>query len=81
MCQLTKRLALPHRLGGSDAVEIRRGQLVVDCTRVETREEAAKYQVEAPFYWQHYDFVLKPTSASWETQGRGMGQIRGREGP
>ena len=34
--------------------------LVVDCERVETREDAAKYQVEAPFYRMHYDFVLKP---------------------
>jgi hypothetical protein len=30
---------------------------------VKTREEAAKYQVEAPFYRMHYDFVLKPAQA------------------
>ena len=44
----------------SDAVFGVKESLVVDCERVETREEAAKYQVEAPFYRMHYDFVLKP---------------------
>jgi len=37
--------------------------LVVDPERVQSREEAAKYQVEAPFYRMHYDFVLKPAQA------------------
>ena len=46
-----------------DAVFAVQESLVVDCTRVETREEAATYQVEAPFYRLHDDFVLKPTSA------------------
>jgi hydroxyquinol 1,2-dioxygenase len=44
----------------SDAVFGVKESLVIDCERVETREEAAKYQVEAPFYRMHYDFVLKP---------------------
>ena len=44
----------------SDAVFGVKESLVVDCERVESREEAAKYQVEAPFYRMHYDFVLKP---------------------
>ena len=47
----------------SDAVFGVKESLVVDCERVETREEAAKYQVEAPFYRMHYDFVLKPAQA------------------
>ena len=47
----------------SDAVFAVKESLVVDCERVETREEAAKYQVEAPFYRMHYDFVLKPAQA------------------
>jgi hydroxyquinol 1,2-dioxygenase len=47
----------------SDAVFGVKESLVVDCERVKTRDEAAKYQVEAPFYRMHYDFVLKPAQA------------------
>ena len=47
----------------SDAVFGVKESLVVDCERVETREEAATYQVEAPFYRMHYDFVLKSAQA------------------
>ena len=47
----------------SDAVFAVKESLVVDCERVKTPEEAAKYQVEAPFYRMHYDFVLKPAQA------------------
>jgi hydroxyquinol 1,2-dioxygenase len=47
----------------SDAVFGVKESLVIDCEHVETREEAAKYQVEAPFYRMHYDFVLKPAQA------------------
>jgi hypothetical protein len=45
--------------------------LVVDCDLVETREEAAKYHVEAPFYRMHYDFVLKPAQARGLVEGVG----------
>jgi hydroxyquinol 1,2-dioxygenase len=44
----------------SDAVFAVKESLIVDCERVEAREEAAKYQVTVPFYRLHYDFVLKP---------------------
>jgi protocatechuate 3,4-dioxygenase beta subunit len=47
----------------SDAVFAVKKSLVVDCQRVEDREAAATYQVEAPFYRLHYDFVLKPARA------------------
>jgi catechol 1,2-dioxygenase len=47
----------------SDAVFAVKESLVVDCQRVEAREEAARYQVEAPFYCLHYDFVLQPAQA------------------
>ena len=47
----------------SDAVFGVKESLVVDCERFETSEEAAQYQVEAPFYRMHYDFVLKPAQA------------------
>jgi protocatechuate 3,4-dioxygenase beta subunit len=44
----------------SDAVFAVKESLVVDCERIASRQEAAKYQVAAPFYRLHYDFVLKP---------------------
>jgi hydroxyquinol 1,2-dioxygenase len=47
----------------SDVVFAVKESLVVDPERVKSREEAAKYQVEAPFYRMHYDFVLKPAQA------------------
>jgi catechol 1,2-dioxygenase len=47
----------------SDVVFAVKESLVVDCERVNTREEAAKYQVQAPFYRMRYDFVLKPSQA------------------
>ena len=47
----------------SDVVFAVKESLVVGCERVESREEAARYQVEAPFYRLHYDFVLKPAQA------------------
>lgn len=47
----------------SDDVFAVKESLVVDSERVEKPEEAAKYQVEAPFYRLHYDFVLKPVQA------------------
>jgi hypothetical protein len=47
----------------SDVVFAVKESLVVDPERVQSREEAAKYQVEAPFYRMHYDFVLKPAQA------------------
>ena len=43
----------------ADAVFAVKESLVVDCTLVEAREAAAQYQVEAPFYRLHYDFMLK----------------------
>ena len=56
----------------SDAVFGVKESLVVDCERVETREEAAKYQVEAPFYRMHYDFVLKPAQAEIDLDREGL---------
>jgi protocatechuate 3,4-dioxygenase beta subunit len=47
----------------SDAVFAVKESLVVDCQYVADRGTAAKYQVEAPFYHLHYDFVLKPARA------------------
>lgn len=44
----------------SDAVFAVKESLVVDCARIEAPQEARQYQVEAPFYRLHYDFVLKP---------------------
>jgi hydroxyquinol 1,2-dioxygenase len=44
----------------SDAVFAVKDALVVDCARVESAQEAVKYQVEAPFYRLQYDFVLQP---------------------
>jgi len=55
----------------SDAVFGVKESLVVDCELVQTREEAAKYQVEAPFYRMHYDFVLKPAQARGLVEGVG----------
>jgi len=47
----------------SDAVFAVKESLVVDCERVDSGQEAAKYQVAAPFYRMHYDFVLQPARA------------------
>jgi hydroxyquinol 1,2-dioxygenase len=44
----------------SDAVFAVKESLVVDCARMDAAQEARQYQVEAPFYRLHYDFVLKP---------------------
>jgi protocatechuate 3,4-dioxygenase beta subunit len=47
----------------SDAVFAVKESLITDWERVDSRQEAAQYQVEAPFYRVHYDFVLQPTAA------------------
>ena len=65
----------------SDAVFGVKESLVVDCERVETREEAAKYQVEAPFYRMHYDFVLKPAQAEIDLGREGLESRVRDEGP
>ncbi len=44
----------------SDVVFGVRSSLIVDLVRRESTEEAARYQVTAPFYTVHYDFVLEP---------------------
>ncbi len=44
----------------SDVVFGVRSSLIVDLVRRESAEEAARYQVTAPFYTVHYDFVLEP---------------------
>ena len=46
----------------SDAVFGVRDSLVVDFVRHPSSEEAAQYNISAPFYAVHYDFVLKPAS-------------------
>lgn len=51
----------------SDAVFAVKESLIVDCERIEAREEAVKYQVAAPFYRLHYDFALKPAQVSPDT--------------
>ena len=48
----------------SDAVFGVKKSLVVDVERVTTPQEAAKYQVDAPFDRMHYDFVLKSAGAA-----------------
>jgi hydroxyquinol 1,2-dioxygenase len=44
----------------SDVVFGVRSSLIVDLMKRESAEEAARYQVTAPFYAVHYDFVLEP---------------------
>ncbi len=44
----------------SDAVFGTKDSLVVDFVRHDSAEEAARYNVKAPFYMVKYDFVLKP---------------------
>ncbi len=44
----------------SDAVFGTKDSLVVDFVRHDSSEEAARYQVTAPFYTAEYDFVLRP---------------------
>lgn len=44
----------------SDAVFGTKDSLVVDFVRHDAHEEAARYQVSAPFYTVEYDFVLQP---------------------
>ena len=46
----------------SDAVFAVKESLVVDCPRVDSPQDAQQYQVAAPFYRLHYDFVLKPAA-------------------
>lgn len=46
----------------SDAVFGTKDSLVVDFIRHDAEEEAARYEVSAPFYKVEYDFVLKPLS-------------------
>jgi hydroxyquinol 1,2-dioxygenase len=43
----------------SDAVFAVKESLIVDWERVDSSQEAERYQVKAPFYRVHYDFVLK----------------------
>jgi hydroxyquinol 1,2-dioxygenase len=47
----------------SDAVFGTKDSLVVDFVRHDSREEAERYHVAAPFYTVNYDFVLKPLGA------------------
>ncbi len=44
----------------SDAVFGTKDSLIVDFIRHDSKEEAAQYNVTAPFYTAEYDFVLKP---------------------
>ena len=44
----------------SDAVFGTKDSLIVDFIRHDSTEEAARYNVTAPFYTAEYDFVLKP---------------------
>ena len=44
----------------SDAVFGTKDSLVVEFVRHDSPEEAARYQVAAPFYTVEYDFILKP---------------------
>jgi protocatechuate 3,4-dioxygenase beta subunit len=44
----------------SDAVFGTKDSLIVDFIRHDSTEEAARYNVTAPFYMAEYDFVLKP---------------------
>jgi catechol 1,2-dioxygenase len=44
----------------SDAVFGTKDSLIVDFVRHDSPEEAARYNVKAPFYTVNYDFVLKP---------------------
>ncbi|HLJ34151.1 MAG TPA: intradiol ring-cleavage dioxygenase [Ktedonobacteraceae bacterium] len=46
----------------SDAVFGTKDSLIVDFVRHDSAEEAARYNVTAPFYKVAYDFVLKPLS-------------------
>lgn len=46
----------------SDAVFGTKDSLVVDFVRHDSPEEAARFNVTAPFYMVNYDFVLKPIS-------------------
>ena len=67
LLKIAATISLPHQrfcILDSDVVFAVKESLVVDCERVESGEEAARYQVEAPFYRMHYDFVLKPARAS-----------------
>jgi hydroxyquinol 1,2-dioxygenase len=48
----------------SDAVFGVRNSLVVEFVRHDSAEEAARYQVTAPFYTAEYDFILLPLGGS-----------------
>ena len=45
---------------GSDAVFGVKDSLIVDFVQNDSVEEAARYQLKAPFYTVEYDFILKP---------------------
>ena len=60
---MTQLFVTCDRYLDSDAVFGVKESLVVDCERLEAREEAAKYRVESPFHRVHYDFVLEPAQA------------------
>jgi len=48
----------------SDAVFGKKDSLVVDFVRHNSEEEAARYNITAPFYTVEYNFVLKPVLAT-----------------
>lgn len=47
----------------SDAVFAVKESLIVDWESVDSKQEAERYQMQAPFYRVHYNFVLKPLPA------------------